>query len=166
MTDNVNATENETQVTADTAQAEGSTAAAGLGKFKSVDALMSAYLSLEAEFTRRSQRLKELEEGSKAQTLPQNAENVQSADGAEAVNAENAVSVTPSRSAEDDRGRLLEAALADSGVREAVIGEYLKTVALNRSIPLIVGGVSSPAPKTLPRTVREAGALAERFLKN
>ena len=74
MTDNVNATENENQVTADTAQAEGNTAAAGLGKFKSVDALMSAYLSLEAEFTRRSQRLKELEEGSKARSLPQSAD--------------------------------------------------------------------------------------------
>ncbi|MBQ8296097.1 MAG: hypothetical protein IJX87_06695 [Clostridia bacterium] len=32
-----------------------------LGKFKSVDALMNAYGSLQAEFTRRSQRLKELE---------------------------------------------------------------------------------------------------------
>ena len=33
-----------------------------LGKFKSVAALMEAYNSLQAEFTRRSQRLKELEE--------------------------------------------------------------------------------------------------------
>ena len=32
-----------------------------LGKFKSVDALVNAYSALEAEFTRRSQRLKELE---------------------------------------------------------------------------------------------------------
>ena len=32
-----------------------------LGKFKDVDALASAYSSLQAEFTRRSQRLKELE---------------------------------------------------------------------------------------------------------
>ena len=60
----------------------------------------------------------------------------------------------------------MQAALADSGVREAVIGEYLKTVASNKSIPLIVGGVSSPAPTAMPKTVREAGALAERFLKN
>lgn len=34
---------------------------ASLGKFKSVDELYKAYSSLEAEFTRRSQRLKELE---------------------------------------------------------------------------------------------------------
>lgn len=36
-------------------------ASAVLGKFKDVDALARAYSSLEAEFTRRSQRLKELE---------------------------------------------------------------------------------------------------------
>lgn len=161
MTDNVNATENENQVTADTAQAEGNTAAAGLGKFKSVDALMSAYLSLEAEFTRRSQRLKELEEGSKARSLPQSADGV-----TDTQNAQSAENEAPSQSAENSKAELLQAALADSGVREAVIGEYLKTVASNKSIPLILGGVSSPAPKAMPKTVREAGALAERFLKN
>ena len=151
MTDNVNAEENVIQATA--AQAEENIAAAGLGKFKSVDALMNAYLSLEAEFTRRSQRLRELEEESKAQK-PQSTENG------------NAGEEAPSPITENTDGRLLEAALADSGVREAVIGEYLKTVASNRSIPLIVGGVSSPAPKAMPKTVREAGALAESFLKN
>lgn len=153
MTDNVNAEENVIQATAETAQAEENIAAAGLGKFKSVDALMNAYLSLEAEFTRRSQRLGELEEESKAQK-PQSTENG------------NAGEEAPSPITENTDGRLLEAALADSGVREAVIGEYLKTVASNRSIPLIVGGVSSPAPKAMPKTVREAGALAESFLKN
>ena len=153
MTDNVNAEENGIQATAETAQAEENIAAAGLGKFKSVDALMNAYLSLEAEFTRRSQRLRELEEESKAQK-PQSTENG------------NAGEEAPSPITENTGGRLLEAALADSGVREAVIGEYLKTVASNRSIPLIVGGVSSPAPKAMPKTVREAGALAESFLKN
>lgn len=34
---------------------------APLGKFKSVDALLQAYNSLQAEFTRRSRRLRELE---------------------------------------------------------------------------------------------------------
>ena len=36
-------------------------AAAPFGKFRSAEALLSAYNSLEAEFTRRSQRLRELE---------------------------------------------------------------------------------------------------------
>ncbi len=53
--------------TADTAEAEKKEfAATDTKKFKSVDALLKAYLELEAEFTRRSQRLKELEEGNKA----------------------------------------------------------------------------------------------------
>ena len=37
-----------------------------LGKFKNVEALARAYRELEAEFTRRSQRLKALEEASRA----------------------------------------------------------------------------------------------------
>ncbi len=36
-------------------------AVGSFGKFKSADALLNAYNSLEAEFTRRSQRLRELE---------------------------------------------------------------------------------------------------------
>ena len=46
------------------ANSEGGMSESGLlaGKFKSVDALLHAYGELEAEFTRRSQRLKALEE--------------------------------------------------------------------------------------------------------
>ncbi len=46
------------------AESEGGMSETGLlaGKFKSVDALTHAYGELEAEFTRRSQRLKALEE--------------------------------------------------------------------------------------------------------
>ena len=44
------------------AEAEGrKDGATALGKFKDVDALLAAYNNLEAEFTRRSQRLRELE---------------------------------------------------------------------------------------------------------
>ncbi len=45
----------------DAAAQEGKDNSTVLGKFKDVDALARAYGSLEAEFTRRSQRLKELE---------------------------------------------------------------------------------------------------------
>ena len=38
---------------------------ADLGKFKDVDALLQAYHSLQAEFTRRSQRLKRYEDAEK-----------------------------------------------------------------------------------------------------
>ena len=59
-----NKTENpEEQATAAPTTGEAqSTPQVNLGKFKSVDALMRAYKELEAEFTRRSQKLKALEE--------------------------------------------------------------------------------------------------------
>ena len=134
--------EDSLQVTADTAGAEEKEAAAELGKFESVSALLAAYKSLEAEFTRRSQRLKELEEGNKACNVPDSA---------------------PSRESE---GEVCTPQTVDEGVKNAVIEEYLKTVASGKSVPLIVGGVSPAAPKLTPKTVKEAGALAEKFLKN
>lgn len=144
--DNVNVSDNIKPVTAETAQAEqNDTAAQNLGKFESVDALLNAYKSLEAEFTRRSQRLKELEEGNKAQNMP---------DGA------------LSRDAKQDREDFVNAAKNDVEVKEAVIGEYLKTVFNGKTVPLIVGGVSTPAPKNRPQSVKEAGALVKNFLKD
>ena len=45
---------------------------ASYGKFKSAEALLSAYNSLEAEFTKRCQRIKELET-EKSKAFPENA---------------------------------------------------------------------------------------------
>lgn len=130
--------------TADTAEAEKEiTAAPDLGKFKDVQTLLKAYSDLEAEFTRRSQRLKELEHGNKAETEP---------DGAE---------VSPSRQDE-----LLKRALSDDKVRDAVIGEYLKGVAEGKGVTLLSGGGGVSAPRAVPKSVKEAGRLASEFLKN
>lgn len=127
---------------AETAEAENDIAAE-LGKFGSVGALMAAYKSLEAEFTRRSQRLKELEEENKAR--------------------EETGSGAPSRESAEKGEPTLN---IDESVKNAIIEEYLRTVASGKSVPLIVGGVSSAAPGFAPKTLKEAGALAERFLKN
>lgn len=130
--------------TADTAEAEKEiTAAPDLGKFKDVQTLLKAYSDLEAEFTRRSQRLKELEHGNKAETEP---------DGAEA---------SPSRQDE-----LLKRALSDDKVRDAVIGEYLKGVAEGKGVTLLSGGGGVSAPRAVPKSVKEAGKLASELLKN
>ena len=127
--------------TADTAEAEERKAAADLGKFKDVQALLSAYESLEAEFTRRSQRLKELEEKSKAQDAPAAAENAP-----EPSSAHNSTGAE------------------DADARERIIGEYLRAVSMGRTVPFVTGGVSVPAPRSKPATIREAGRLAEQFL--
>lgn len=141
---------NQTPVTADTAEAEEITAAAVAGKFKDVKALTDAYISLQAEFTRRSQRLKELE-ASNAQRPPENAENGQA----------------PSQTASTEvlGEKLLKAALADEEVKRAIIGDYLKTVMQQKSVPLITGGMQVSAERQTPKTVKEAGRLAAQFLK-
>ena len=131
------------KATAETAEAERADAATVPEKFGDVRTLVKAYSELEAEFTRRSQRLKELEHGNKAETEP---------DGAEA---------SPSRQDE-----LLKRALSDDKVRDAVIGEYLKGVAEGKGVTLLSGGGGVSAPRAVPKSVKEAGKLASEFLKN
>ena len=125
------------RATADTAGAESEKAVTALGKFKDVETLVKAYTDLEAEFTRRSQRLKELECGNKAEKP----------DGAQ-----------PSQS------EIISSALADEKVRDAVIGEYLKSVSANKGVPLLSGGGGVSGPKALHQSVKEAGRLAQEFL--
>jgi hypothetical protein len=135
-----------TQVTADTAEAEKEKkmlAAAGLGKFKDIKTLIDAYSSLEAEFTRRSIKLKELEEMNKAQTP---------SDGAESA---------PS----PQENKVEESQTYDEKVRDAVIAEYLKAVAEGKSVPLVSGGGGVAAPRRTYKTVKEAGRLVQEFLK-
>ncbi len=135
-----NLTQNEV-AEAEAAEAELKEAAAPLGKFKDVQTLMKAYSELEAEFTRRCQRLKELESGNKTDGAP---------DGAQSLSSQN----------EDER---IAAALADGRIRDAVIGDYLKGLAA-KTVPLAEGGGGVAAPRNAPKSVREAGNLAKRFL--
>lgn len=118
-------------------------AAAGLGKFKSVDALLNAYNSLEAEFTRRSQRLRELE-GKQA------GENVQPSAGAGDL--------------KKDSGEGESSQNFAGAVQEAVEA-YLA----GRQAPYIMadGGSFAAAPAARVRSLEEAGRLAqEMFRKN
>ncbi len=140
-------TTTKTQVTADTAEAEEKTqAASGLGKFKDVDALLEAYSSLEAEFTRRSQRLKELEKAAKEES------------------AAPSETQTPPPQSGLTGAQLLEAVEKDEEVKAKIIAEYLENAAKNKSVPLISGGVKVSARRATPATVQEAGALAQQFL--
>ena len=139
------------QATADTAEAEGKDAAAGLGKFKNVEALKQAYAALEAEFTRRSQKLKELEAANKEC-------------GALSVTTEN--EAAPS-SAADNLPKAAEGVnpLSDE-VKNAVIEEYLSGVCRNRGVPIITGGSVVSAQRRVPRNFKEAGILAKNFFDN
>ena len=136
------------QVTADTAEAEGKEAAAELGKFKDVKALMEAYQALEAEFTRRSQRLKELEANKETEAPAP----------AEISPAETAPAATAKSSSQG-------AELSDE-VKNAVIEEYLNGIFSKRGVPFVTGGGAVAAQRRTPTTLREAGALAGKLFSN
>ena len=139
--------ENECCGTANPAEAEREQVAADLGKFKDVKALLNAYNSLEAEFTRRSQRLKELE-ASKADNPP-----AEAASGAPSPGVR-------------DTASLYEAASGDESVKNAIIADYLKSVSSQKGAPMVTGGISVPSPKARPASIKEAGRLAQEFLIN
>ena len=108
------------------------------GKFKSVDALLHAYGELEAEFTRRSQRLKALEE-----------QAADAADGARNPHGQE---------------ELRRAAADEEGERGHAEGESLQVL---RGVPLMTGGgIGITAPAVRPKTIAEAGSLALGYLRN
>ncbi len=110
--------------------------ASGLGKFKSVEALVRAYGELEAEFTRRSQRLKAVEE-----QLEQ--EKAHAAPGQE---------------------ELLRAAAQNDEVRARIVSDYLQS--LRGAPLMGAGGTGVVAPRCKPSTIGEAGDLALGYLRN
>ena len=119
-----------------------------LGKFKSVDALAHAYKELEAEFTRRSQKLKALQ--GRKETEPADAENEGAFVGTE----------TKAEPADDELYRLVT---GNEGVRTRVLNDYFASV---RGVPLMAGGgagVTAPVQKA--KNIKEAGSLALGYLK-
>ncbi|MGN1373313.1 MAG: hypothetical protein ACI4VK_04625 [Candidatus Coproplasma sp.] len=156
----------EAKVTANAAEAENTgEVVVGPKKFKDVQALIDAYTALEAEFTRRSQRLKELEA---------NKEQVSSADaaGAQVAPTVQATSDTPPSQAEAPEGEVRGYAPANQGEevrplteeeKNAVIEEYLSGIRSNRSVPFVTAGGAVKASRVVPRTISEASSLAKRY---
>lgn len=127
------------------------------GKFSNSDALYSAYVALEAEFTKKSQRLKELEKSL-------------SGDGeSEKKNS------TPCPLTKDKQGggENLSAHLAEENqnasdknlAEDEVIKRYLSSL-VRKKIPLMRGGGAPLATeKTRPRSLKEAKSLALGFFQ-
>lgn len=117
-------------IAAETAQAEiENTAAAAISRFGSVEALAEAFYGLEAQNTRLSERISELEKTTTDEAL-------------------------------------LDAARKRDKIKDAIVGDYLRTVFSRKCVPLSVEGVACAAPQAAPRTFKEAGALAKRFLND
>ena len=122
-----------------------------LGKFKSVDALLRAYGELEAEFTRRSQRLKALEEKSKEIEEPQSGQTETPSPQEQAQNG------VPSE-------ELYRAVMQDESVKARVLSDYLQSL---KGVPLLTkAGTGVTAPQDRPQSFAEAGNLALGYLKS
>ena len=106
------------------------------GKFKDAAALYKAYESLQAEFTKRCQRLKELETASAA---------------------DKAIAPTEGESAKL-RG------ITDKE-KEDILKDYLKSVLEAKTKAIVIDGAGTgvKTPPSRPVTINEAGKLAKEF---
>lgn len=115
-----------------------------LGKFKDVGALLSAYNSLQSEFTKRCQKIKELEgkiEGDKVEN-----------------------STAPSNQKSQPQSQ------ADTTLeeKEKFLKEYMLDVLGKKPSAIIMdgAGVGVKTPVNRPTTIEEAGKLAKKLLNN
>lgn len=137
-----------------------------IGKFASVDALYKAYERLEAEFTRRSQRLKALEAGAQRntdETTPQGA-SPDSCDGGKAAGETSGGSLA----ARADGDPKPQAENKPDGVFSPGGGEQKREDDSEAVFPPVkfCRGRALVAPPVRPRTLAEAGELAKIYLKS
>lgn len=111
-----------------------------LGKFKDVNALLSAYNSLQSEFTKRCQKIKELE-GALA-----------SIDKTIVPKEEKELSNAKTDITDKDK--------------EDILKEYLQGVLLKKQKAVLLdgAGVGAKTPITRPKTITQAGELAREIL--
>ena len=131
------------------AEAEAPVQAALPEKFRSVDALVKAYEALEAEFTRRSQRLRALEQANKA------------------PRAQGESSPVPTACAQEQTPFCEAVMNVPSGQKEAEKPFPSSKEEREAFVPLMThAGAGVMAPAVRPNSFEEAGRLALGYLKN
>ena len=112
-----------------------------LGKFKDVDALLSAYNSLEAEFTTRCQKIKQLESALSSVDKQVPTEEV-----------EEKVVTQPQKDITEQE-------------KEQILKEYLTGVMKKKQTAIVMDGegVGTKTPVTRPKTITEAGNIAREL---
>ena len=127
----------ETNGTSGTKETDGEGNSVSLGKFKDVSALLNAYNSLQSEFTKRCQRIKELEAATALASDTANADNPE---------------LSKTGITEQEKEDLLKGYLREilDGKSKAIVMDGLGT------------GVKTPAYR--PKTVEEAGRLVKEML--
>ena len=114
-----------------------------LGKFKDASALLSAYNSLESEFTKRCQKIKELE----ARLITEDKEKT-------ALPTEEVAAKQPNEDITEEK-------------KQEILREYLSGVLGKKQTAVVLGeeGVSVKTPINRPKTLQQAGELASEFFK-
>ena len=112
-----------------------------LGKFKDVNALLSAYNSLESEFTKRCQKIKELEGALSTVDKQAPTENVEK-------QTEKNADITQS-------------------MKDEILKEYLLNLIGKRNGAIVLDGAGVGVKTQLerPKTITQAGELAKEILK-
>ncbi len=110
-----------------------------LGKFKDVNALLDAYNSLQSEFTKRCQRLKELEKMLET--------DKQSPISTQQVSEESTAKVITQEE------------------KDEILKDYLKSVLNSKQKAVLIDGtgVGVKTPSEKPKSIAEAGSLAKKF---
>lgn len=113
------------------------------GKFKDAEALLNAYNSLRSEFTKRCQRIKELE------GLFENVDKTQ----------------VPAKSTSEESPVIPKDITLEE--KEKILKDYLKEVMGAKSKALVLDGVGEAiqTPANKPKTIEEAGILLRESLK-
>ncbi len=113
-----------------------------LGKFKDAQSLLSAYNALESEFTKRCQKIKELEgallKGDKV--------------------------ITPPIECEKEQDKPTE----NSFNQDKILKDYIRAVLCKKQTALVMDGSGAgvKAPVAHPKNLREASALAKEIFCN
>lgn len=112
-----------------------------LGKFKDVNALLEAYNSLQSEFTKRCQKLKELE----ARVIADD-------------------KVIPSEKESDSVQSQQDTTFMD---KEQVLKEYLLDILGKKPKAIVLDGqgVGAKAPTSKPTTIGQAGNVAKEYFQ-
>lgn len=168
----------------------------GIGKFKDAESLYRAYSNLEAEFTKKSQRLATLEKENENRNIEQNkrAECEKRVD--EFVNKydqikpfssalKETLNSNESANLEEEAVRLLVSnykspqdyandseflnnyIFSNQDIKDKIVKDYLSKITQNGPIKAENSGTSlSITPPNIPSTIREAGRMAKSIIKN
>lgn len=124
-----------------------------IGKFESPESLLKAYESLEAEFTKRSQKLRELEKANEKLSFDLADTERHNSYALAALECEDFVK---------------QNVLTKESLKKAVIENYLEGIARGETVNLLGGGIGTGAltPPARPTSLSEAKLLADKIINS